>query len=314
MSASGRLDGLVPSQRNLLEAGWDVRRWARPAMIRLDRLTKTRAVSVTGRACAADCAHCGGHYLAHMLGPEAARREAGRALAARDDRLRSWLVSGGCERDGRVPLLRDESLLGELGRAGRLNLHTGLVRSDEEARVLAGHATVVSLDFTVDQAAIDETYGFDGVKAADFVESYVRLRAETRVVPHLLVGLAGGRIRGEREALQELLRLGADTIVFLVLVPTPGSRFGDRCPPTAEEVAGLLAEARLLFPEASLNLGCMRPKGSYRENLDHLALWAGVDRIAVPTPAVAREAERLGLRPVWSDECCTLNQDTPEGR
>lgn len=294
-----------------MQAGWEVRRWARPAEMRLDRLTGTRAVSVTGRACAVNCAHCGGHYLQDMLDPEEARREATRPAGRGKAPILSWLVSGGCERDGRVPVLRDASLLCLLAAVGPLNLHTGLVPDDEQAQAIAGHASAVSLDFTVDQTAIDQTYGFDGVKAADFVDSYLRLKDHTRVVPHLLVGLAGGRIRGEREALKELLRLGADTIVFLVLIPTPGSRFGDLQPPPPGEVAALLAEARLLFPEASLNLGCMRPKGRYRAELDRLALLAGVDRIAVPTPAVVREAERLGLRPTWSDECCIFRQTSP---
>jgi hypothetical protein len=50
----------------------------------------------------------------------------------------------------------------------------------------------------------------------------------------------------------------------------------------------------------------MRPKGRYRAELDLLAVRAGLDRIAVPTPGAVREATSLGLRPVWSEECCVF--------
>ena len=43
--------------------------------------------------------------------------------------------------------------------------------------------------------------------------------------------------------------LGVDGLVFLVFMPTPGTRYADRQPPTPEAVADLLAEARLRFPD-----------------------------------------------------------------
>jgi hypothetical protein len=286
--------------RALLDRAWEVRRAERPAEMRFDTLALTKAVSVTGTACGADCAHCGGHYLRAMLSPAEARR------AAVAGQARSWLISGGCGPDGRVPLAADKDLLVELGRSGRLNLHTGLVRTEEEARFLAGHASAVSLDFTVDDEAVAEVYGFAGVTGRDFVRAYELLSAHAPVTPHVLVGLHAGRVRGELEALRRLARMGARGVVLLVLIPTRGSRYRGVSPPPLAEVARVMAEARLLFPDSPVHLGCMRPKGSYRAALDILALRAGLDRIAVPTPAAPREAERLGLAPVWSEECCVF--------
>jgi len=295
---------LEHSVEDRIRRAWKVREDSRPREIRFDTLKATRSVSVTGPTCGADCAHCGGHYLKTMLTPPEARRLAGHARA--DAPVKSWLVSGGCRLDGSVPLFGEEPLLEELGRTGRLNLHTGLVRTDDEARALAAHAAAVSLDFTVDQEAIDEVYGFQDVQAGDFIRSYQLLATHTRVTPHVLIGLNGGRVKGEPEALAELARLGAEAVILLVLIPTAGSRYEDLEPPPLEEVAEVAAEARLLLPEASVGLGCMRPKGSYRERLDLLAVRAGVDRIAVPTPAAVREAERLGLSAIWSDQCCVF--------
>ncbi len=280
----------------------------RERVIRFDTLTATEAVSVTGATCAVRCAHCGGHYLRGMLSPAEASRLAasgGGRLAGR--RVKSFLVSGGCRPDGAVPLLEHEGLLEELGRAGRLNLHAGLVRTEEQARALARHAAAVSLDFTVDQQTIDEVYGFRGVKALDFVRAYELLSGFVPVTPHVLVGLHGGRVRGEREAVRVLASLGARAVVFLVFIPTRGSRFEGAEPPPVEEVLRVLEGAREALPDASIVLGCMRPKGSYREKLDAAAVRARVvDRVAVPTPAAVQEAARLGLEVVWSDECCVF--------
>ncbi len=273
-----------------------------PRTIRFDTLVDTRAVSVTGAACGSNCAHCGGHYLREMLTPEEARREARRSAG----RVRSWLVSGGCDRKGRVPLLADEGLLVELGRSGRLNLHAGLVRTPEEARAIARYAQAVSFDFVVDDETIEETYGFEGVSGEDFVRSFELLAAETRVVPHVLVGLHGGMVRGEFRALRRLRDLGAEGVVLLVLIPTEGSRYAGVQPPPLADVGQVIAEARRLFPDHPVRLGCMRPKGSYRAALDVAAVRAGVDRIAVPTPAAVREAKRLGLEVIWSSECCVF--------
>jgi len=307
-----RETGLPGRVGELVRQAWRVREEARPREIRFDRLTATRPVSVTGAACGADCAHCGGHYLRAMLPPGEARRLAARTTASAalgggpSPAVRSWLVSGGCRPDGSVPLLDHVSLLEELGRTGPLNLHTGIVRTEDEARALAAHAEAVSLDFTLDEEAVDEVYGFDGVRAADFVRSFQLLAGYTRVVPHVLIGLNGGQVKGEVRALAELARLGAEAVVLLVLIPTPGSRYEWLEPPPLVDVAGVLARARLLLPRASVALGCMRPKGSYRQALDILAVRAGVDRIAVPTPAAVEEARELGLETIWSDECCVF--------
>lgn len=298
--------GLDAETRGLVEQAWRVRLTRRPPVIRFDSLLGTKAVSVTGRSCGRDCAHCGGHYLEDMLTPERARdllaRAEGRAV-------RSWLVSGGCDRQGRVPLLEHEDLLRELAAAsGRLNLHTGLVRNEAEARAVARYAGAISFDFVVDDATIQEVYGLPGVTGRDFIRSFELVSAEAPVLPHLLIGLAGGRVKGESRALRELARLGAAGVVLLVLIPTEGSRFAGLQPPPLAEVVRVIAEARVLLPEVPVQLGCMRPKGAYRASLDVLAVRAGVDRIAVPTPAAVREAAALGLEAVWSEECCVFDR------
>jgi hypothetical protein len=97
-----------------------------------------------------------------------------------------------------------------------------------------------------------------------------------------------------------------DGLVLLVLIPTPGTRYADRQPPPVSAVVDLIAEARLRFPETTLYLGCMRPKGRYREELDPLAIRAGVNVMVSPSRAARKMADDLGLTVHQMRECCVL--------
>ena len=278
----------------LWRRAWEVRQEHFEPRIRFERPVATLAVSVTGAACALRCAHCNGHYLAGM------RRLDDPAL----DAARSLLISGGCDREGRVPVLPHLGAIARLAAGRRLNWHVGLI---DEATMLAirPYADVISFDFVGDDDTIREVYGL-AKTVGDYVACFQMLRRYARVVPHVTIGLHGGRLRGERRALEILRSLGADELVLIVFIPTPGTAFAACEPPRLNEVVDLIAEARVCFPDVPVRLGCMRPGGEYREQLDPLAVEVGLNGIVNPARGAVRAAQRLGLRIEWGDECCVL--------
>lgn len=257
----------------------------------------TLPVSITGRSCALSCAHCGGHYLQGM-----ARLE--EALGRPGEGAKSFLVSGGYNLEGRVPLRERWAELKTLALRGALNFHTGLVTA-EDAAAIGDIARVVSFDFVVDESVIREVYGLKATPE-DYLRSYRYLRRHCPVVPHICIGIRSGQIKSEYRALKILRREGAEAISFIVFRPTPGTAFAGAAPPSPEEVARVLAEARSLFPRIPLYLGCMRPGGRYREILDCLALGTGINKIVRPTAPVKRLAVQMGLRVLFGEECCAL--------
>lgn len=278
----------------LLARAWEVRLAHHPAEITASVPVDTLPVSVTGRQCALNCAHCGGHYLEGM-----------RALAdVSETAATSLLISGGCDRRGRVPMTGHLDDLAPLAQGKRTNWHLGLV-DEQDVATLQPLLDVVSFDFVGDEETLREVYGLN-VSADDYERCYAMLAARARVVPHVTIGLHGGKLGHELPALQRLSAYAPETLVLLVLVPTPGTRYAAVEPPPLAEVARLLAEARLRFPHTSLQLGCMRPKGEYRQRLDELAVRAGVNVIVNP----AREARALAtaLRLAWRTcrECCVF--------
>ena len=282
------------------ERAWSIRMANFPPVIRFAYPDRTAVVSVTGAECALDCAHCGGRYLQGMLAPSQALER-----ATGSDRPSSWLVSGGCDRRGRVPLAGRSDLLQSLGRTARLILHVGLVDGEGAAEV-GRHATVVALDIVGDRRTALEVMGLD-VGLEDYLDSYRLLSRHARVIPHLCLGLHGGELRGERAVLEALGEERPEEIVFLVFCPTPGTAYENRSPPPVDEVIDILAWSRQQFPTTPLTLGCMRPRGSYRAQLDAMAVCVGLNGLAVPTPAAERAAADCGLTVVRGEECCVLH-------
>ena len=258
---------------------------------------RTLAVSSTGTDCSLNCAHCGGYYLKRM-------QPLARALVQRHAKIKSFLVSGGCDLKGRVPHLTKLNGIRALAAQGTLNLHTGLV-TEGEAALVGKVAGVVSFDLLVDGDTINDVYGLKA-SPRDFMESYRLLRKYTRVVPHLCLGLNRGAIRGEYEALKFLQVEGANALTFIVFIPTPGTAFAGYHPPPVKEVGDFIARARIMFPPIPLSLGCMRPGGKYRTNLDCTAIKAGINKIVQPAPAARLLADEMGLEIEKGEECCSL--------
>ncbi len=286
-----------PDLENILNRAWQARQANFPDTIEFVTPSRTLPVSVTGNACALNCAHCSGVYLRSMDSLK-------KILNNPAGQESSYLVSGGSDRQGRVPLLENWTALKALAERGPLNLHTGLV-NEEEARRIAEIASVVSFDFVGDNDTIDAVYGLP-VTVADYLASYRFLQRYTRVIPHLCIGINEGRVKAEYEALHLLRKEKVEAISMIIFRPTAETAFSECPPPRPEEVAHFMATARLMFPHTPLYLGCMRPGGRYREIVDTYALRAGVNKLVIPAPQARRQASRIGLSIKFSEECCSL--------
>ncbi|AET66279.1 biotin synthetase-like uncharacterized protein [Desulfosporosinus orientis DSM 765] len=283
-----------------IKSGWKIRCNNFPDEIYFDFPTKTKSLSLTGTACSLNCAHCGGHYLRGMIDAKELSSQLPEELP-----FTSALISGGCNVEGKVPFWNNLDLLYMLkARNARLNFHVGLINK-KEIQLLKGLANVVSFDFVGDEDTIREVYGLEH-KLEDYIRVYKDLRKYVKIIPHLTLGLKGGIWSGEERALEILEDIGLEGLVLNVFIPTKGTLYADREPPKLEEVICFLAKARIRLPKISLALGCMRPKGNYRQKLDEAAVGLGINRIVIPTPRARQLAEEKGLLVKWGEECCAL--------
>lgn len=250
-----------------------------------------QAVSVTGHYCALNCAHCGGHALRGM-------RPLALVPAGNGG---DYLISGGSDQSGRVPLREHATAIRALG--GRRNLHTGLP-DEETLPLLPSLGQVVSFDFVWDEETITAVYGLQR-RGADYLAALRAMDRIIRVVPHLTIGLQAGQLRGEHRALEILAAEGIKELVLLVYVPMAGSAWGEGTPPELGQVLEFLAWVRRTLPAVHLTLGCLRPRGSYRAQLDLAAVELGFDGLVNPTPA-ARAAARERKSVTAKEGCCVL--------
>jgi lipoyl synthase len=139
----------------------------------------------------------------------------------------------------------------------------------------------------------------------DFSDSLKALQdAQLPFVPHVIVGLNGGKLDGELQALKMIAKVKPSAIVIIAFMPIRGTAMEKVSPPKPADIAKVASMARLMFPETPLVLGCMRPKGKSRGETDVLALKAGVDAVAFPSEEAVEYAKSKGYTTSFSSYCC----------
>ncbi|MEN5082842.1 radical SAM protein [Bosea sp. TWI1241] len=264
------------------------------------------AFSITGGTCALNCKHCRAEILKPMIptGDPAAFEATLRGMIARQG-LKGFLLSGGSSRRNEVPFDRYLPAIRRLkdDHPGlEVLLHTALVDARRAAALKAAGVDVAMLDIIGDQDTVREVYHLDR-PVADFDASLGHLvAAGLTVVPHIVVGLHFGRLRGEERALEIIARHRTGAAILVVLMPAFAMQgFGVVDPVTA---AGFFGEARQALDDRLLLLGCARPHGAARPTLDVAAVLAGFDGVAYPTDEAVQAARALGRPFEHAHACC----------
>ena len=254
----------------------------------------------------APCEHCGGTLLETMQ-----HVSSGKELAELGDRLASEgcegvLVSGGSTPEGDVGLDDFYDGIVHLKKLGlKVLVHTGLATQETAKHLAEIGVEQALLDIIGDDGTIRDVYHLDK-RPEDFYNSMKwLLDAGLEVVPHILIGLNYGKLTGEYAALDMVTKAGCKTIIFVVLNPTRGTAMEKVKPPEPEEVGRIMAAARILNPEAVINMGCARPP-SKKVEMERLAIEAGINGIAYPTDETIRLAVEKGLMVTFKDTCCSL--------
>ncbi|MFP4087516.1 MAG: radical SAM protein [Desulfobacteraceae bacterium] len=266
-------------------------------------------ISITGEGCALMCDHCQAKILAPMpaaLTPDTLTRTC-RQYA--DKGCLGVLISGGCDRQGRLPWKPFVRAIEDVKHRTDLyiSIHSGLLDPDTAQALKEAGVDQALLDVIGD----DETY--KGVCHVDFGISRILRslealnKAQLPMVPHVICGLNRGEIQGEYKALQMVSCFDIEQLVIVSLMAVKGTPFEGVRTPSAHEVAKIIIEARQLMPQARISLGCARTRGD--EAVELLALEAGVNRMALPADITINRARELGLAIRYQRTCCSVSAD-----
>ncbi|MCI0496712.1 MAG: hypothetical protein L0Z54_00220 [Thermoplasmata archaeon] len=243
-----------------------------------------------GGECQLMCDHCRGEWLMPMrpAGDPDSLLDLGMALADRGGV--GMLVSGGFDSDGRLPIgpflpaLRDISERTDL----IINVHTGLVDEREAGEIADAGIRIASLDLIGSERTIREIYHLERVPG-DLLASARRLMdAGLEVVPHITLGLHGGKLLGERRALGMAVDLSPRVLIVNALMDGP-------LPGMAGPPLDLMEETRGRF-SGRLVLGCMYPRG---RGFPEAAEAMGFDGAVGPGPGALEGCCALAARDEW---------------
>jgi len=225
-----------------------------------------------------------------------------------DRGCRGILVSGGADARGIVPLTE---FMGSMQYARKRGLtvlaHPGLIEEATALRLMDCGVSQVLLDVIGDARTIKEVYHLDRTPR-DYLESMISCKkAGLDFAPHLVAGLHFGRMLGEYAALRMIRDAGARTLVIVVLTPTAGTGMRDLDPPGLDEIKSVFEHARAMDREIFLTLGCKKPPGAYKIEVERMAVDCGFDGIAFPGGPTISYCIGIGRIPVFMENCCSMS-------
>jgi uncharacterized radical SAM superfamily protein len=265
------------------------------------------SISITGSSCALRCKHCGGKVLNTMFPASTPEKLVDVCINLKKQGAIGCLISGGCLPNGSVPLHKFIEAIAKIKRDLELTVvvHTGITDFSMAKKLKEAEVDATLIDIIGSDETIREIYQLN-VRVEDYDKSLRALHeAKVPVVPHVLVGLHYGKVKGELYALEMISKYEPSAVIIIALMPIHGTPMENVNPPLPEDIAKVLVTARLMMPETPLVLGCMRPKGKHRIKTDVLAIKSGVHAIAFPTNEVIQLAETMGLEITFSSLCCS---------
>jgi len=265
--------------------------------------------SVTGTEWALRCDHCTVELLRFMrptLTPEELIRRCKENLK---EGLGGVLISGGCNRHGRVPLEGFFDAMGYLRRELGLKVfvHSGLVDESQAMGLHEAQVDAVLLDVIGSDQTIREIYHLEAT-TLDYEASLHNLsRFNVPIMPHIVLGLQYGRLEGEGKALEMVSHYKLKALVLVILTPLLGTPMEGVKPPSLRDVQNFFTEAKRRLSQTPVILGCARPMGQYKQEVDRLAVEAGLDGIAFPAEGIVSYAMNRGREVSFIESCCGFN-------
>jgi lipoyl synthase len=267
------------------------------------------AVSITGGDCKLQCDHCKAKILDPMM-PARTPEDLWRVVnGIIEDGAQGMLLTGGSNHQNQVEYDAYYSTIRRIKDEFpefKIALHTALVDDDIALSMEQSGIDAAMMDVIGAQDTITQVYHLR--RSVDDFEATLESLVATKmkVVPHIVIGLHYGRLLGEWNALEMIQRHLPDAVVLVVVMPfyAPESRPFET--PDSHAVGRFFMDARKALPQTPLLLGCARPAGMAKAQIDSYAVMAGLNGIAHPTDGSVELAARLDRRVKVTPACCSI--------
>lgn len=266
-------------------------------------------ISITGNKCQLQCDHCRSKILDSMYPAETPEKLYD---LVQDFILNKGcegiLISGGADIDGSVPFFKFIDAIKRIKDEFKITviIHSGLISKDLAEALSKIKIDAVMLDVIGHENTIRDIYHLE--KNVDAFALSLKFLDDFKIpcVPHVIVGLDYGKIKGEVKALELIKKYNPLAVVIVALMPLEGTPMEHVTPVPPEKLVRIITLARLMFPEIPVMLGCARPKGEHKIKTDILAIQSGVNGIAYPCQEAVNFAIENGYKIMFSELCCSL--------
>ncbi len=266
------------------------------------------AVSLHGLECHLQCDHCQTRMLAALHQTPTPERFLQLCERVHARGCRGILITGGCDADGTIPLAEFAEAAREAKRRWgfRLAAHSKLATERFARAAVEAEIDLLMLDVVGDEESLRRVYHLNGHTLRDVERSLDIAEAHgIALAPHIMIGIADGRVVGERRALAMLRGRRFETLALVVLTPLRHTPMAD-VEIDLPAVLGVLTEARRQFPDTRLTLGCAKTGGAMQRALEMRALDLGFDAIAYPSEGIVTRAREMGFDIHLSEQCCAF--------
>ncbi|MDH5216900.1 MAG: radical SAM protein [Gammaproteobacteria bacterium] len=268
------------------------------------------AVSITGPRCKLQCDHCKARILEPMLPAESPQALWQLVNDLVEKGGKGMLLTGGSNHRNEVEYGKFYSTIRRIKDTFpffQIAMHTALVDADAAISMEQAGVDVAMMDVIGAQETITQVYHLK--RSVDDFEKTLALLVNTnmKVVPHIVIGLHYGRLLGEWQALEMLQRYVPDSVVLVVVMPQYANTKRPFITPDSIDVGRFFMHARESLPDIPLMLGCARPAGLRKMEIDSYAVMAGLDGIAHPAEGIVEFAVRLGRNVQVSPSCCSVS-------
>ena len=267
------------------------------------------AVSITGSDCKLQCDHCKAKILEPMI-PARTPEDLWRVVNQQIEMgAGGMLLTGGSNHQNIVeydPFYATVRRIKDEFPEFKIALHTALVDEDIALKMEQSGIDAAMMDVIGAQETIANVYHLK--RSVDDFERTLECLVNTKmkVVPHIVIGLHYGKLLGEWNALKMLQRHTPDAVVLVVVMPQYAPEKRPFVTPDPHEVGRFFMDAREALPQTPLLLGCARPSGITKVQIDSYAVMAGLSGIAHPADGVVELAARLERKVKITPACCSI--------
>lgn len=267
------------------------------------------AISITGGDCKLQCDHCKAKILEPMIAtrtPEELWRVVNEQI---NGGAQGMLLTGGSNHRNEVEYDDYYSTIRKIKDTFpefKIAMHTALVDMDIARRMEDSGIDAAMMDVIGSQDTITQVYHLR--RTVDDFEKTLEYLVSTKlkVVPHIVLGLHYGHLLGEWNALEIIQRHKPQAVVLVVVMPFYAPENRPFVTPDSREVGRFFMDARAALPDVPLLLGCARPPGRVKVEIDSYAVMAGLNGLAHPSDGMVELAVRLERDVRVTPACCSI--------